>query len=942
MLLALVIAAPTAAGPTSTTSSAPKVDNLITALDVVKEQHYTRVVLRAKKTPTFTVFKLKDPDRLVVDVLHTDLDSVDAPKEVNDSRIGRIATTQFKQAGHMVSRFIIGLKAGVRFGAKAEGMAVVVTISDKDYWAQAEKEPAKSMARLAKKDLPPPEQDNLGVQPKVKPLTDTRPKKSESQAKKDHRIVESHGTKSNPLKVAIRRIDVSDVTDIKILSNRKIKNYEILEVFEPFRIVVDIFGATMKPRKFEKTFDGQYLDRLRAVQFGGKVRIVMDCDQGKRQSYRIQKSIKGLRIRFAAQKQQPVVATKKEETTKPVKVAPAKVAETKKKAAPKVVKVAEAKVQPAPVEPKKELSVLKDLNFTQDSSQARIVLDLAGEANPKVVHADDRSTVLEIPDCKMPLMLERTLDTSEFGGNIQSLSAYRVRGEKKVKLVAVTNKQISNRFERRDGKLHWVFDTTKPRTETSVSTAKLDNNNESISYNYAPDQVAGYSVQRPDMQAAAEGGKKKRKYRGKRISLDFKDADIHNILRLISEVARLNIITSDAVAGNITINMRNVPWDQALDIILKTKKLGKVRHGNIIRVAPLEELAAETKMAREAAEARRTLEPLRVRLIPVNYSTADALMAQVQGVLSERGSVTIDTRTNVLIVKDVLENLIKAEGLVRSLDTETPQVLIEARIVEANTQFIREIGVQWGGDLNFTDASGNPTGLGFPNNISVSGGADGAQTNTAISGTANPGQFAINMPAAVGAGSGGALGFIFGSANGAAHLNLRLSALENRGAVKIVSAPKITTLDNNKAKISQGVSIPISVVSAAGVNTQFVEARLVLEVTPHITQEGSILMAIKVNKNEPDFSRTGARGDPTILKKEAETQVMVKDGDTTVIGGIYTRKTSDTYAGVPILSRIPVLGWFFRNVKKGDDRTELLIFITPRIVNRLKATVTQG
>ena len=300
--------------------------------------------------------------------------------------------------------------------------------------------------------------------------------------------------------------------------------------------------------------------------------------------------------------------------------------------------------------------------------------------------------------------------------------------------------------------------------------------------------------------------------------------------------------------------------------------------------------------------------------------------------------MTVDKRTNVLIVKDVLENLIKAEGLVRTLDTETPQVLIEARIVEANTQYLREVGIQWGGQLGFSAANGNPTGLPFPSDVTVAGGADDNLTQTV--GTANPGRFAVNLPAAVGTGSGGALGFIFGSAGGSAQLNLRLSALENKGAVKIVSAPKITTLDNNKAKIGQGVSIPISVVSAAGVNTMFVEAKLELEVTPHITQEGSVLLSIKVKKNEPDFSRTGAKGDPTILKKEAETQVLVRDGDTTVIGGIYTRKTSDTYAGIPVLGHIPILGWFFRSSQYNDERTELLIFITPRIVNRLQATVS--
>ncbi len=480
-----------------------------------------------------------------------------------------------------------------------------------------------------------------------------------------------------------------------------------------------------------------------------------------------------------------------------------------------------------------------------------------------------------------------------------------------------------------------------PTNVAPAETTATDEPDESADYRYSPDEVAGYSVQNPTLAPDEGGGGRRQSFQGRRISLDFKDADIHNILRLISEVAKINIITSDDVKGKITITLRNVPWDQALDIILKTKKLGKVQHDNIIRIAPIEEITKEQELYQKAAEIRRILEPLRVRIISVNYADAAEIEKQVKDLLSERGTVTIDKRTNVLIVKDILENLSKAEALVHSLDTETPQVLIEARVVEANTQYLREIGVQWGGDLNYSAATGNATGLAFPNAIGVRGGADDISTNTSTNGTANPGNFAINLPAAVGAGSGGALGFLLGSASGAAHLNLRLSALENKGAVKIISAPKITTLDNIKALIGQGVSIPISVTSAAGVNTVFVEAKLQLEVTPHITQEGSIVMLIKVAKNEPDFSRTGARGDPTILKKEAETQVMVHDGDTTVIGGIYTRKTSDTSNGIPVLSHIPILGWLFRHSSYDDERTELLIFITPRIVNRLQATVTQ-
>jgi type IV pilus assembly protein PilQ len=891
--------------------------NLISGFEVHTGEHSTQILLRSQATPAFTVFKLKNPDRLVVDLLHCALSAgVTSPKVVDNAHVNRIATASFKQAGSQVSRVIIGLKPGVRFNAVGQGNAVVVTLSTEH---QAKAPTQRSFPqRQAKKATA-----LLGKKPAKKNVD-----------KKDHAIVASHGDKKNAKPVTIRRI-VSSKDRVAVSTDVRVSSYEVLEVFEPFRLVVDIYGASIKPKRYEKQLSGNvFFDRLRAAKHADKVRLVLDLHQGKRQDYIVETVDNGLWIRFGSKALQAKAVEKKTKAKAKV-LSPA--APSKSSVSVANVKSFKAK---SLVAEKTSPSRLKDLVFKQDKQQARVVLDIVGSARPQVTHSDSRSTILEIPNCSMPINLERTLDTSEFGGVIQSLSAYRVQDKNAIKVVAVTAKQVSNRLERRTGRLHWVFESKRSdRQGLAKSQNQPKELTESVEYAYAPDQVAGYSVKKAHLAEDSGGGKKRRRFRGRRISLDFKDADIHNILRLISEVARLNIITSDDVKGKITITMRNVPWDQALDIILKTKKLGKVRHGNIIRIAPMAELAAEQELAAKAAAAKRTYEPLRVRMIAVNYATASDLQAQVKNILSERGSITVDTRTNVLVVRDVLENLIKAEGLVRSLDTQTPQVLIEARIVEANTQYIREVGIQWGGNMNLSAASGNPTGLSFPSNVIVGGAADDGQTIT--TGTANPGQFAVNMPAAVGAGSGGALGFIFGSAGGAVQLNLRLSALENRGAVKIISAPKITTLDNNQAKISQGVSIPISVTSAAGVNTVFVEARLELEVTPHITQEGSILLQIKVRKNEPDFSRTGAKGDPTILKKEAETIVLVKDSETTVIGGIYTRKTSDTYKGIPVLSQIPILGWFFRRTKYNDDRTELLIFITPRIVNRLESTVSQ-
>ncbi len=423
-------------------------------------------------------------------------------------------------------------------------------------------------------------------------------------------------------------------------------------------------------------------------------------------------------------------------------------------------------------------------------------------------------------------------------------------------------------------------------------------------------------------------------YTGRRITLDFHDIEIRNLLRLIADVSKKNIVVADDVAGKVTVSLRNVPWDQALDLVLRTKGLDKEEIGNVIRVAKAEEIAKEQQARLEAAKARIPLLPLKVRIIPVNFARASEVAPRVKDVLSDRGSVTTDDRTNVLIVKDVQEALSRAEGLVRNLDTEIPQVRIESRIVEASTNFSKAIGVQWGGNATFSPATGNPTGLFFPNIASAAGASGGGPTTGTA---ANPG-YAVNLPAAIGQGSGGGIGFQFGSAGSAFNLNLRLSALETTGAVKTISAPSVSTIDNREATIGQGLSIPFSQVSASGVNTVFVEAKLELKVTPHVSADGSVLMKIKVTNNSPNPQLTGANGQPSISKREAETEALVKDGETTVIGGIYTRQTATSTNEVPFLGKIPILGFFFRNKSDSDQNTELLVFITPRIINRQATT----
>ncbi len=428
-------------------------------------------------------------------------------------------------------------------------------------------------------------------------------------------------------------------------------------------------------------------------------------------------------------------------------------------------------------------------------------------------------------------------------------------------------------------------------------------------------------------------------YTGRRISLDFKDADIQDILRLIAEVSNKNIIAGDDVHGKITMKMTNVPWDQALDIILQTNNLGMVQVGNIIRVAPLETLRKEQEAQLESKQKQEKLEPLVTRIIPVNYAKASDLATQLKSLLTSRGTVSVDARTNSIIIKDVPNVITESEKLVKALDLQTPEVLIEARIVEADTNFTRQLGVQWGTTYHASPAYGNPTGLSFPNTIGVGGGTI-QQNSTSqplpLSGGvgASGNNYIVNLPAAVGTGSGGAIGFSFGNLTNSFLLDLQLSAMEQTGEGKIISSPKVTTLDNTQAKIQQGVSIPYQTVSQMGTQTQFIDAVLSLEVTPHITANGSIIMKIKAEKNAPDTSILSASGVPSIDKKEADTQVLVKSGETTVIGGIYQFNKSTTVSGVPWFYKIPLIGWLFKNTTKTNTTSELLIFITPRIVNQ--------
>ena len=415
---------------------------------------------------------------------------------------------------------------------------------------------------------------------------------------------------------------------------------------------------------------------------------------------------------------------------------------------------------------------------------------------------------------------------------------------------------------------------------------------------------------------------------GRRISLDFQQADITNILRLIAEVSGFNIVVGEGVKSKVTMKLVSVPWDQALDMLLKMNGLGMIRQGSIVWVDSLANIAKQQDEEARAKDSKTKAEELVDRVFYIRNLQAQELMQSLRQNLSPRGLMQFNAGSNALVVRETESKLAVIKQLVEGLDLEVPQVQIEARIVQADTVYARGLGIQWG----FQAGNRTPTDFFALSNITGPFGQIAGTGTTTIDRT-----FLVNLPAQVGGlPAVPSIGWTFGKLGGDFALDMRLSAGELLGLTKVIAAPKITTLDKREAKISQGESIPFQTTSLQGTQTTFVDANLELNVTPQITsrdpkEEGKrILMRVRATRNA-----VGARSNPagpSIDRREATTQVIVRDGETMVIGGVFVDTQANNVQGVPYLSRMPVLGWLFKNKSESVSKQELLIFLTPSII----------
>jgi len=439
----------------------------------------------------------------------------------------------------------------------------------------------------------------------------------------------------------------------------------------------------------------------------------------------------------------------------------------------------------------------------------------------------------------------------------------------------------------------------------------------------APPQVAA-APQAPASQIGQTPAQNAPRYTGNAVSLDFQGADLRAVLRTFSEISGLNLVIDPSIQGTVDVALKDVPWDQALDIILRANKLGYVVDGTIVRIAPLTVLAEEETQRRKLAEEQALAGELRVLTRSLSYAKAEDLTKLLTATaLSQRGSIQVDPRTNTIIINDLAERLDRASMLLTTLDRPEPQVEIEARIVQTNREFARRLGVQWGFNGLATPALGNTLPLAFPNQVNVGGRTGGVQGPTGDQASTG-----VNLGVS---GPSSAAGISLGSINGALNLDVALSALEQSGQGRILSTPKVSTQNNVEAEITQGIQVPIQTVANNTVTVTFKDAALTLRVQPQITAANTVIMKITMENSAPDFSRA-INGIPPIDTQRALTQVLVSSGETTVIGGIYISREQTTQGRTPGLNRVPLLGWLFKRNEFTDESRELLIFITPKIL----------
>jgi len=933
------------AGTPTTEDSSLSLMETISKISADRDGNDTVVMLSGVYQPVFTAYAQTGPDRVIVDVVSVNVDAGVGTVAVNDGLVTEIqAESQTGATGEQTARIEIGLDAPAEYHVQPVTGGLEIRISGDhqnvaeaeayDPWASNDSQDSETAAVAATdaSDTDDAWASNADVTPMaspVEPAVQAAPATQVTQLEAEQTV---------------------DGTLVRVLADGMVGNVVTFTLDDPARLVIDLPELSLASAVSPLEVGSPQVAKVRVGQHSDKLRIVIDAGDGVSpfDGRRVVPASAGLMVALgrgdaidtALAQATGMPASKPSDSFANAEAAPAA------SPVPEITEVSPVAEMPTPIESTSSdasVATVYGVEFDSQTNRDRIVV-LGDQVLDYVVYEPTPDTfILNLKGSQIdPEAAVRF--APEPGGPVSLVSAFGQPDLEQPEVRVVVNRAANLKPEitRRGSLIVLDFprqgavaaappvmseDSVATTAATAPTAADGDYDPMYASAN-SPNPVAAPASDEPGaaIDVLKEGGLIDGKvYTGRRVSLDFKDVDISDVLRLIAEVSELNVIAGDEVKGKVTIRLVDVPWDQALDVVLLTKGLGFMRIGNVLRIAPATVIAQEEEARLQEKRALEKLEDLVVKLQPVNYADVGQVSGMVGQLLSPRGSVNVDSRTNTLILKDIPSVIDEATALIKAIDTQTPQVLIEAKIVEASLDFSREFGAQWGLGAQplvdgFDASSGERQDLGgsdlnFHNSANSGFFGNNAVFSNPI--TANPtGLF--NMAA-----------FLLDQK---LNLEVQLQAAEVNGDGKVISSPRVVTLDNSEASIEQGVSIPFQTFENGDAQLEFVDAVLKLQVTPHITADKSIIMKIGVNRNAPDTSVFTLTGSPAIAKNQVKTETLVKDGQTLVLGGIYVIEKSQRQSRVPYLHSIPILGAAFRSDEKSESRKELLIFVTPRIV----------
>jgi type IV pilus assembly protein PilQ len=714
---------------------------------------------------------------------------------------------------------------------------------------------------------------------------------------------------------------------VTIKADGKISNFESFTIKRkdklPARIVFDLLNITGSEKNKEQAIspETEWVSKVRYNSYANKVRVVLDTKNDYLKTFSAVPIPDGLLINIGSM--EPAGA---KTNAQPGIVAQPISPPDSSKGNP----VAE-RVKPAWV---------NKIDFSsEENGKSTLSIGTTKPVEYNIKKVSDKLLHLQLNNTNISTSRKRPLITTRFNSAVDRIMPLQKPVMKNRSIIAIELREsVPYVVEQSDSflKVHFEASSVPPMPEKE---ADLPDWKEVLTN--APVEAVEAEKGEPAKKQTAEAKplllEPEQKYTGEKIALDFFDTDIKNVFRILREVSGKNFAIDKSVTGKVTLSLEKpVPWDQVLDLVLKMNQLGMVHEGDIIRIAPLEAIKKEEELKQakfiadqKSKEQQKSLEELTVEYIPVNYSNAKSeILPHLEKIKTkDRGNISVDERTNLIIMTDVAEVIRQAKEIVKKLDRVTPQVIIEARIVEASTNFSREIGTSWGSGVGIQPSSLLPTPVGTVTSIDNRVGVGPERGFNTFQGTYGV-NTAINFPTSLNAAS---IGFNFVKIAGTPLLlNAKLQAMEAQGEGKIVSAPKIVTIDNKEATIKQGLRYPYNKLDTSGnTTTVFEDVDLELKVKPHVTPDDRISMVIKIKKRDLGNIISGQQSFTT---KEAETELLINDGETVVIGGIIKTIKSSGGSGVPGLSMIPILGWLFKTDTNTDNKEELLIFITPKIV----------